>query len=1012
MSAKIITYGAQISAGSTAIPDNNATALDIESTDGKDYIVVDTTDGQETMKIGSGSGTSDVCKVSVGSNPGTVGEVFRVRQSYTADSLALIENTGAGSALDVSSGTNSASVDVMTVKNGTGTIAAFGADGETTLTGRALIKGDVSDELTGTVSIDSGALNTLIGSGTAFETELFDGAAVKIDGQTFHILSIASNTSAVLDSNASGAVSAGTKIYTDNSPIFQVQSGDSRSMVEVNNHFMRISGRGGPSATAPSTDDVCLYIDGNNSPTGHTYSTAVQINSQGPSGPQILMGSDGSTTGKLFTQSSVLYVGTNSTNQDVVLFPGSQKIMSVRGDDRCAVLQDSDIKLYQNEASAAGQEICFYKSRNTTDENATTAVNDNDILGEIKWKGADGNSFATGARVFARVRGTPGDGDMPCELVFAMSKDGSEAPVETLRIMPTATANKAQVTIGTDSYASAYTYSPIAVDAETQNGPVFERTGNGNAMVFQFNTKNCIAGSNHPISLMPGGTERLLVGTDGTVTATSGLLSSVGAVATALTDSGGTASVSTSGSSTTLTGVNTAFSTDFHVGAAIKVGTVTTTVTAIASDTSLTLEDAINTSSTGTTCTRDGGELFAVKTGDSKTIFSVNGNGAVGLGTATGSLTSSNLSIGDANAFDNTTREAFKNTFVGQTENAHALTGGHSNTLFGFAAGEDLANGDRNTTVGCESGGFTNSTDATYVGYRAGQACTGSHNAVVGASALDASGSAAESVAVGSSALTAATGSWNVGVGYTAGDSIVGGQGNVMLGHGTDNGASSNYGVAIGISSVCNGHRENLIGASISSYGANTTSIGNDEQNFIVNEGVGTCSIGALDRPFGGLMTMARKILSIERSLGQVNTTDTGKIDQLLAFGSVSAVKIPAYSIITFCSLTMTDASGASTHNAMVATSTTSGTSDGTALAGTVVEIIGAGAAGTRSTDTTGSATDIDLKAAPGKTWYNDSKFHVGSSDVYLYVATAGTSNSGSAGTCKAILTVEYIGVD
>ena len=172
---------------------------------------------------------------------------------------------------------------------------------------------------------------------------------------------------------------------------------------------------------------------------------------------------------------------------------------------------------YANDAGSNA--LVFKKSRSATTGTAAI-VEDNDVLGLIEFQGADSagtadSNFATGAKIFARVNGTPGDGDMPTELVFAMSKDNSETPVETLRIMPTATANKAQVTIGTDSYASAYTYSPIAVDAETQNGPVFERTSNGNAMVFQFNTKNCIAGSNHPIALMPGGTERLEIGTNG-----------------------------------------------------------------------------------------------------------------------------------------------------------------------------------------------------------------------------------------------------------------------------------------------------------------------------------------------------------------------------------------------------------------------------------------------------------------------------------------------------------------
>ena len=49
--AKIINYGQQISAGSTAIPDNTAVALDIESTDAKDFIIADTTNGSELLTL-------------------------------------------------------------------------------------------------------------------------------------------------------------------------------------------------------------------------------------------------------------------------------------------------------------------------------------------------------------------------------------------------------------------------------------------------------------------------------------------------------------------------------------------------------------------------------------------------------------------------------------------------------------------------------------------------------------------------------------------------------------------------------------------------------------------------------------------------------------------------------------------------------------------------------------------------------------------------------------------------
>ena len=52
--AKIINYGQPIGAGSTAIPDNTAVALDIESTDAKDYITIDTSDGAEDITIKGG----------------------------------------------------------------------------------------------------------------------------------------------------------------------------------------------------------------------------------------------------------------------------------------------------------------------------------------------------------------------------------------------------------------------------------------------------------------------------------------------------------------------------------------------------------------------------------------------------------------------------------------------------------------------------------------------------------------------------------------------------------------------------------------------------------------------------------------------------------------------------------------------------------------------------------------------------------------------------------------------
>ena len=51
--AKIITYGS-LAGGSTTIPDNTSTALKIESTDAKDYITIDTSDGAEVLSLEAG----------------------------------------------------------------------------------------------------------------------------------------------------------------------------------------------------------------------------------------------------------------------------------------------------------------------------------------------------------------------------------------------------------------------------------------------------------------------------------------------------------------------------------------------------------------------------------------------------------------------------------------------------------------------------------------------------------------------------------------------------------------------------------------------------------------------------------------------------------------------------------------------------------------------------------------------------------------------------------------------
>jgi len=93
--------------------------------------------------------------------------------------------------------------------------------------------------------------------------------------------------------------------------------------------------------------------------------------------------------------------------------------------------------LSANVASAVGPVAVFLKSRNAT-YGSFTIVQNGDALGELRFYGDDGVDYASlGATIKAEVDGTPGAGDMPTRLVFLVSPDGTETPVEAMRISST-----------------------------------------------------------------------------------------------------------------------------------------------------------------------------------------------------------------------------------------------------------------------------------------------------------------------------------------------------------------------------------------------------------------------------------------------------------------------------------------------------------------------------------------------------------------------------------------------
>lgn len=92
------------------------------------------------------------------------------------------------------------------------------------------------------------------------------------------------------------------------------------------------------------------------------------------------------------------------------------------------------IGLFQFSAGADDSySVNFYRSRNTT-IGSHTVVQSGDRLGSIVFRGSDGANYIDAANIRGEVDGTPGTNDMPGRLTFYTTPDGSNVPLERMRI--------------------------------------------------------------------------------------------------------------------------------------------------------------------------------------------------------------------------------------------------------------------------------------------------------------------------------------------------------------------------------------------------------------------------------------------------------------------------------------------------------------------------------------------------------------------------------------------------
>ena len=149
------------------------------------------------------------------------------------------------------------------------------------------------------------------------------------------------------------------------------------------------------------------------------------------------------------------------------------------------------VSLNRFTADDGGFDLIFLSSRNAT-PGSTTIVQDNDELGAIHFCADDGTDYASkGAKISAKVNGTPGANDIPTELIFATTADGSPSPTDRIAIK----AN-GKVVIAAENMANDIAAGNFGISLfNTNSGSLFFGGGTGTETQMNFGNDNGVVGS-------------------------------------------------------------------------------------------------------------------------------------------------------------------------------------------------------------------------------------------------------------------------------------------------------------------------------------------------------------------------------------------------------------------------------------------------------------------------------------------------------------------------------------
>ena len=112
------------------------------------------------------------------------------------------------------------------------------------------------------------------------------------------------------------------------------------------------------------------------------------------------------------------------------VFNGTTPPLQIEGTDN----NKASLSITRN-SNDNGQPLLILSKSRGTSVNSDTILQDNDVVGEIVFLGADGNDRNSQvATIQATVDGTPGSNDMPGALSFRTTADGAATSTERMRI--------------------------------------------------------------------------------------------------------------------------------------------------------------------------------------------------------------------------------------------------------------------------------------------------------------------------------------------------------------------------------------------------------------------------------------------------------------------------------------------------------------------------------------------------------------------------------------------------